>query len=601
MTMLLRDALALPSLRLTLLTGGDGLDRPVSQVFVTDLPDPRRYLCGGEVVLTGLMWRRRPADAENFVRSCAEARVSAIGAGDAALGGVPSDLVEACRRHGVPLFEVPVEVSFREVIDALAPSVWKQRATGLATMLGRQRGVVAAMAAGARLPDLLPAVAADLGVRCWLLSATGRPVAGTALLPASAAGELATAFLTATRLPFTTRAGGILMSVTAIPGFPAHRMASWLLACAPLGPELPAVPAGPEAPAGAPGPEAGVTGASRPSVTGRRAVRADADAPALPGDDVLAELVNMVALERTQADEAERVEQRLADQVGRALAGDGDEADLRARLRACGLMPDRGFVAMTATLTGLRTPPALALAVLREAIRTVGVPAAVTALPGTQDPTVLAVVGDAASGQTAGAASSGFRAALDILAAGLGPGRFSVGISTPGRAAAALPGLVQEATHALRAAAACPGPVALVCSGEMASHLILLAGVPADTQRAFRSRLLDPLTGYDRRHGTELVHTLNAFLSANGAWRRCAESLHVHVNTLRYRIGQIERLTGCDLGRFEDRVDLFLALRLREPAGAKAADRLGAEPVSDGPRGVVGRSGGGAATDRHGG
>ncbi|EEP74998.1 transcriptional regulator [Micromonospora sp. ATCC 39149] len=290
-----------------------------------------------------------------------------------------------------------------------------------------------------------------------------------------------------------------------------------------------------------------------------------------------------------------------ADQVGRALAGDGDEADLRARLRACGLMPDRSFVAMTATLTGLRTPPALALAVLREAIRTMGVPAAVTALPGnTQDPTLLAVVGDAASGQTAGAASSGFRAALDILAAGLGPGRLSVGISTPGRAAAALPGLVQEATHALRAAAACPGPVALVCSGEMASHLILLAGVPADTQRAFRSRLLDPLTGYDRRHGTELVHTLNAFLSANGAWRRCAESLHVHVNTLRYRIGQIERLTGCDLGRFEDRVDLFLALRLREPAGSGAADRLGAEAVSDGPRGVVGRSGGGAATDRHG-
>ncbi len=538
--MLLRDALALPALRLTLLTGDDGLDRPVTQVFVTDLPDPRRYLCGGEVVLTGLMWRRGATDAENFVRACATARVAAIGAGHAALGRVPADLVEACRRHGVPLFEVPVEVSFREVIEAFAPSVWKQRANGLATVLGRQRGVVAAMTAGARLPDLLPAIAADLGVRCWLLSPAGRRIAGTAPLPAAAARDLCAAFLTATRLPFTTRVDGVPVSVTAITGSPEHRMASWLLACAPAVPQG-CAPSGSEPPAG---PE--------------------------PGGDALAELVDVVALERTQADEAERVEQRLADQVGRALAGDGDEADLRARLRACGLSPDRGFVALAATLTGLRTPPALALAVLREAVRATGLPAAVTAaLPGgAPDAPVLAVVGDAASGPTAASVAGALRDALDVLAAGLGPGRLAVGISTAGRAATALPGLVQEATHALRAAAARPGPVAVVRSDEVASHLMLLAGVPADTQRAFRSRLLDPLTGYDRQHGTDLVHTLNAFLSANGAWRRCAESLHVHVNTLRYRIGQIERLTGRDLDRFADRVDLFLALRLGEPSGS---------------------------------
>jgi len=35
----------------------------------------------------------------------------------------------------------------------------------------------------------------------------------------------------------------------------------------------------------------------------------------------------------------------------------------------------------------------------------------------------------------------------------------------------------------------------------------------------------------------------------------------VHVNTVRYRIERVERLTGRDLGRLEDRVDVFLALR----------------------------------------
>jgi DNA-binding PucR family transcriptional regulator len=44
-------------------------------------------------------------------------------------------------------------------------------------------------------------------------------------------------------------------------------------------------------------------------------------------------------------------------------------------------------------------------------------------------------------------------------------------------------------------------------------------------------------------------------------WNRCAAQLHVHVNTLRYRIRRIEQLTGRDLGTLENRVDLFLALR----------------------------------------
>jgi DNA-binding PucR family transcriptional regulator len=33
------------------------------------------------------------------------------------------------------------------------------------------------------------------------------------------------------------------------------------------------------------------------------------------------------------------------------------------------------------------------------------------------------------------------------------------------------------------------------------------------------------------------------------------------VNTVRYRIGRVEELTGRDLSKLEDRVDVFLALR----------------------------------------
>src|SRR5712691_1475367 len=106
-----------PDLRLRVLVGEDALDRPVDGVFTTDLLDPRRYLTGGEIVLTGLMWRRAPADSESFVAAVTAAGAVALAAGDAALGSVPGDLVTACQRHGLPLFEVPVDVSFAAITE----------------------------------------------------------------------------------------------------------------------------------------------------------------------------------------------------------------------------------------------------------------------------------------------------------------------------------------------------------------------------------------------------------------------------------------------------------------------------------------------------
>lgn len=230
--MLLREALHRPRLRLTLLTGADELERPVSRVYVTDLPDPRRYLSGGEIVLTGLVWRRDSGDSEAFVAACAQAAVTAIGAGDAVFGSVPDDLVDACRRHRMPLFAVPVEVSFRDVVDEVNPSLWAQRASGLATVLGRHRGLVAAMAAGARLVDLLPPAAAELGVDCWVLTPTGRSIAGTADLAPADRAAVARAFLAAGRLPAQVIVDGRRLAVFGVPGRPEHRLASWLLACA---------------------------------------------------------------------------------------------------------------------------------------------------------------------------------------------------------------------------------------------------------------------------------------------------------------------------------------------------------------------------------
>jgi DNA-binding PucR family transcriptional regulator len=96
---------------------------------------------------------------------------------------------------------------------------------------------------------------------------------------------------------------------------------------------------------------------------------------------------------------------------------------------------------------------------------------------------------------------------------------------------------------------------------DSVSHQLLLASVPGPVLRSFRDRLLGPLADYDERHDAELLPTLTSFLACDGSWSACAQRLYVHVNTVRYRIGRIEALTGRDLSALPDRVDFFLALR----------------------------------------
>jgi DNA-binding PucR family transcriptional regulator len=104
--------------------------------------------------------------------------------------------------------------------------------------------------------------------------------------------------------------------------------------------------------------------------------------------------------------------------------------------------------------------------------------------------------------------------------------------------------------------------VCVVRHDELATHVLLLATVPEDVRQMFQVRLLDPLRKYDEVHKADLIRTLETFLQNSGSWTKCAEQLHLHVNSVRYRIQRIQDLTGRDLTRLEDRVDFFLALRL---------------------------------------
>ena len=136
-----------------------------------------------------------------------------------------------------------------------------------------------------------------------------------------------------------------------------------------------------------------------------------------------------------------------------------------------------------------------------------------------------------------------------------------LGVSDAVTGADGLLGALAEARAAVQAA---PTDRAHTVAGpeRLSSHTFLLAAVPAELRAAYRSRVLGPLLEHDRAHRTDLVGTLRTYLECSGSWSRCAERMHLHVNTLRYRIEKIEALTHRDLRRLDDQADLLLALEL---------------------------------------
>jgi purine catabolism regulator len=74
--------------------------------------------------------------------------------------------------------------------------------------------------------------------------------------------------------------------------------------------------------------------------------------------------------------------------------------------------------------------------------------------------------------------------------------------------------------------------------------------------------VLAPLLDFDEQGGGgDLVATLRAYLEEDASVARVAARLFVHRNTVRYRLDQIERLTGRTLASTQDRVQFWLALQ----------------------------------------
>jgi DNA-binding PucR family transcriptional regulator len=76
----------------------------------------------------------------------------------------------------------------------------------------------------------------------------------------------------------------------------------------------------------------------------------------------------------------------------------------------------------------------------------------------------------------------------------------------------------------------------------------------------YQDRLLK-LVDYEKRRGTELLGTLEAYSEHLGSISATAKELHMHPNTLRQRLARIQHLTELDLSR-EDWLSLGMAIKV---------------------------------------
>ena len=262
-----------------------------------------------------------------------------------------------------------------------------------------------------------------------------------------------------------------------------------------------------------------------------------------------------VALEMMRDRAVRQTERRLAgDVLAEALSGRLDEEEVRGRLRPFGVGSE------AAVLVFELEDPVRAADDLEEALAHEGITALVATTTAARKELLCAVI-DAGAGDPVEVA----RGARAVLARDRGRVRAAASRAS---AASSVHRSFHEARCALEATSLANGNAPEVASHrDLGAFTLLLALQDDEALRLYSESLLAPIESTEGEYGGELLRSLEAFIEQNGQWERAARELYCHRHTLRYRIRKVEELTGRDLSRAHDRIELWLALRARELVG----------------------------------
>lgn len=488
-----------PKLQLRLLVPG-AIEHEALWVHNTELPDPSPYVRAGELVLTNGIWRNE-ASAADFVQSLVSAGAAGLVYGlRRESPTTPKDLIEACKDQGLPLAEIAVAVPFTAVTQAAAALQADQRREALSGLVRRGDALAAAISRGMGAKGVLEVLREDHDLPLAVVDRTARSLAG-ATLTAKQRRTVAEA-LTKRPPPLEIELGDDKASVFLV-------------------------------------------GAIDEADAALLVLRTELD----PQErEALDQAARFLSLEVAKQQAVQAIEARFAGELlDMVLSGARRAAEVPDRLRSFGIDPSAELLVLATALQGKEpTPPGLADTVTEHLLER-GLASVV--VDGSAD--VVAVLQHPR--ESPAELGEGLRAAVRKRF----PRRHPViGI---GDTAELRPALIQarEACQVLRKRA---GGRAVASFGELGTHRLVLGSLDPETLRTFADPVLGPLREHDRSRGGQLETTLRTFLEQDGQYGATAAALYVHVNTLRNRLAKVAELTGQDVARTEDRVDLYLAL-----------------------------------------
>ncbi|HEX3546512.1 MAG TPA: helix-turn-helix domain-containing protein [Mycobacterium sp.] len=269
----------------------------------------------------------------------------------------------------------------------------------------------------------------------------------------------------------------------------------------------------------------------------------------LRGGAVLAARI-MSRLAAAPSTHAVRVQEVLGLDAAAATAGPGEQPDVGAIARELGIAADG-----PAALIGFRAvdtqAPADVIALSASAFRA----DAQVASTGDRVYVLLPKTGTPSSVRSwVRGVVAALRRELDLTLRAV--------IAAPVAGLAGAPAARVEVDRVFDSAERHPGAIGQVTSLDEARTTVLLDAIVS--QVAGHPRLVDPRIPRLREQHPMLAETLQAYLDGFGDIAAVAHRLHVHPNTVRYRVRRIEKLLSTSLDDPDDRLVLALGLRATE-------------------------------------
>jgi hypothetical protein len=257
---------------------------------------------------------------------------------------------------------------------------------------------------------------------------------------------------------------------------------------------------------------------------------------------------------------AGRARQELIE--GLLLSRDHADPEVERWARHLGLDPTREHYVMAFDVPQNR---ASAGSLPIELLLTRNVPGAILA---SRDDEVVAIVplsGDAARSVEPRSVEQGRALARACLASdGQHPKVTGIGIGNPCSSAADIARSYAEARRALAAGRRMGQTGTISAFADLGIHRLLLRVPEVSDLRSFAEEVLGGLAEETSSTGIDYLATLSVYFRENGSPRRAAQQLHVHPNTVSYRVRRVEELTGLSFGRHRDRLMAEVAVEILE-------------------------------------